>query len=87
MASDSAASTKPSAPADFPSAVTRHPRRVPYGLFLGGGVTTLYLSLVVLIPLAAVVYTGTKGGWHEFWHAVTTPDAWSALTRSSASVT
>ena len=61
------------------SAVTRHPRRIPYGLFLGGGVTTLYLSLVVLIPLAAVVYTGTKGGWHEFWHAVTTPDAWAAL--------
>jgi sulfate transport system permease protein len=61
------------------SAVTRHPRRLPYGLFLGGGLTTLYLSLVVLIPLAAVVYTGTKGGWGSFWHSVTTPDAWSAL--------
>jgi sulfate transport system permease protein len=38
-----------------------------------------YLSLIVLIPLAATVYSGTKGGWHAFWHAVTTPDAWSAL--------
>jgi sulfate/thiosulfate transport system permease protein len=62
-----------------PSADTRHPRRLPYGLFLGGGLTTLYLSIVVLIPLSAVVYTGTKGGWHSFWHSVTTPDAWAAL--------
>jgi sulfate transport system permease protein len=61
------------------SAVTRHPRRFPFGLFLGGGLTSLYLSIVVLIPLAAVVVTGTRGGWHQFWHAVTTPDAWAAL--------
>jgi sulfate transport system permease protein len=38
-----------------------------------------YLSLIVLIPLAATVYSGTKGGWHAFWGAVTAPDAWSAL--------
>src|SRR5947208_3795669 len=61
------------------SAQTRHPRRMPYGLFVGGGLTTLYLSLVVLVPLSAVVYTGTKGGWHSFWHAIPIPDAWSAL--------
>ena len=54
-------------------------RRFNSGLALGGGLTTLYLSLVVLIPLAAVVYTGTKGGWGSFWHAVSSPDAWSAL--------
>ncbi len=54
-------------------------RRFPFGLALGGGLTAIYLSLIVLIPLAAVVYSGTKGGWHSFWHSVSTPDAWSAL--------
>ena len=58
----------------------RHPRkRFPVGLALGGGLTTVYLSLIVLIPLAAVVYSGTKGGWSSFWHSVSSPDAWSAL--------
>jgi sulfate transport system permease protein len=37
------------------------------------------MSLIVLIPLAAVVFRGTKGGWHGFWDQVTTPEAWSAL--------
>lgn len=54
-------------------------RRFPFGLVLGGGLTTVYLSLIVLIPLGAVVYTGTKAGWGQFWNAVTTPDAWAAL--------
>jgi sulfate transport system permease protein len=54
-------------------------RRFPFALALGGGLTTVYLSLIVLIPLAAVVYSGTKGGWSSFWHAVSSPDAWSAL--------
>jgi sulfate transport system permease protein len=39
----------------------------------------LYLSLIVLIPLGAVVWRGAGGGWGRFWSAVTTPDAWSAL--------
>ena len=43
-------------------AATRAARRYRR-LALGGGLTTLYLSLIVLIPLAAVVYSGTKGGW------------------------
>ncbi len=49
------------------------------GTALGLGTAVLYLSLIVLIPLAAVVWRGTGGGWHRFWSAVTTPDAWSAL--------
>ena len=31
------------------------------------------------LALAAVVYSGTKGGWSSFWHSVSSPDAWSAL--------
>jgi sulfate transport system permease protein len=49
------------------------------GLAIGTGITTLYLSLIVLIPLAAVVWRGSRGGWSPFWSAVTTADASSAL--------
>jgi sulfate transport system permease protein len=49
------------------------------GLALGTGITTLYLSLIVLIPLAAVVWRGTRGGWSGFYDAISTPDASSAL--------
>jgi sulfate transport system permease protein len=48
-------------------------------LALGTGVTTLYLSLIVLIPLSAVVWRGTRGGWSTFWSAISSPDASSAL--------
>ncbi|HKT05354.1 MAG TPA: sulfate ABC transporter permease subunit CysT, partial [Rugosimonospora sp.] len=49
------------------------------GTGLGLGVAVLYLSLIVLIPLGAVVWRGTGGGAHQFWAAITTPDSWSAL--------
>ena len=42
-----------------------------YGLSLG--VTLVYLSLIVLIPLAAVFLRTTELSWHEFWAVVTTP--------------
>lgn len=77
---------KPSsaAPADSPGQRPKRPtprikKRFPFGLAAGGTVTMAYLSLIVLIPLGATVYSGTKNGWGDFWHAVTTPDAWSAL--------
>src|SRR5437764_10338068 len=53
----------------------RRPPRIGTGLGLGLAVT--YLSLIVLIPLAAVVWRGTGAG--DFWRAVTTPDSWAAL--------
>jgi sulfate transport system permease protein len=49
------------------------------GTGLGLGTAVLYLSLIVLIPLAAVVWTSTDGGWDGFWTAVNRPDSWSAL--------
>jgi sulfate transport system permease protein len=42
-----------------------------YGLSLG--VTLVYLSLIVLIPLAAVFLRTTELSFHEFWAVVTTP--------------
>jgi sulfate transport system permease protein len=46
---------------------------------LGLGVAVLYLSLIVLIPLASVVQRSSKQGGDYFWRAVTTPDSWAAL--------
>ena len=39
----------------------------------------LYLSVLVLIPLAAVVLRSTEDGLSGFWHAITRPEASSSL--------
>jgi sulfate transport system permease protein len=39
----------------------------------------LYLSVIVLLPLAAVVSRAFEGGWSTFWDQVTSPLAVSAL--------
>jgi sulfate transport system permease protein len=46
---------------------------------VGLGLVTLYLSLVVLLPLGAVVWRSGQGGVRGLWDAVRTPDAWAAL--------
>jgi sulfate transport system permease protein len=46
---------------------------------LGLGVTTLWLSLIVLLPLAAVVDRSLDGGLSAFWQHVTTRQAVAAL--------
>lgn len=43
------------------------------GFGLTMGYTLLYLSLIVLIPLAVLVIRSFRGGWEEFWVAATTP--------------
>jgi len=45
----------------------------------GLGLAVTYLSLIVLVPLAAVVWRGTGSGPGDFWRAVTTADSWAAL--------
>jgi sulfate transport system permease protein len=65
-----------SPPVAGPRPAGRRPRA---GTGLGLGVSVLYLSLIVLVPLAAVVWRGTRAGPDAFWHAVTTPDSWAAL--------
>ncbi len=35
------------------------------------GVATLWLSVIVLLPLAAIVWQSVGGGWQAFWLAVT----------------
>ena len=67
----------PTLPPAGPAAVAR-PRRAS-GTGLGVGIATMYLSVIVLIPLAAVVWRARENGLSAFWHDVRTPDAWAAL--------
>jgi sulfate transport system permease protein len=39
----------------------------------------IWLSLIVLIPIAAIVATSFQDGPANFWHSVTTPEALAAL--------
>ena len=59
------------------------PRRVglsrPAGLGLSTGFATAYVSLIVLLPLAAVVWRAGGGGAAAFVDAVTNPEAIAAL--------
>jgi sulfate transport system permease protein len=43
----------------------------PPGTSLRVGVATLWLSLIVLLPLAAIAWQAVGGGWQAFWLAVT----------------
>ena len=43
------------------------------GFKLTLGYTLLYLSLIVLIPLAATFWKTSALTWEQFWHTVTAP--------------
>ena len=55
--------------------------RIGLGAFsgLGLGMAVLWLSLLVLLPLAAVVSKAFGAGWSSFWAAFTTPEAIAAI--------
>lgn len=67
--------------ADLPFAA-RRPRRVLPGFGLTLGYTLLYLSLVVLIPLAATFLRTADLGWERFWDVVTAPRVLASLRLS-----
>ncbi len=52
---------------------TRGPLRLIPGLPLSLGYTLFYLSALVLIPLASMVYETTQLSWGEFWQTITDP--------------
>ena len=54
-------------------------RRLNTGTAFGVGLATLWLSLLVLIPLGAVVWRSQKDGFSSFWSAATTPEAAAAI--------
>jgi len=61
-----------SAPGDRISTLTR-------GAGVGLGVALLWFSLLVLIPLIAVVVQASAGGWAGYWSALSNPQTLAAL--------
>ena len=55
--------------------MARKSLRVLPGFRLTLGYTLLYLSLIVLIPLAGVFVKTSALSWEQFWHIVTAPRA------------
>ena len=49
------------------------------GTAFGAGLAILWMSLLVLIPLGAVVWRANDDGFGRFWDAVTTPEAAAAI--------
>ena len=39
------------------------------------GAASIWLSVIVLLPLSAIVWQSAKGGWGAFWAAITSPAA------------
>src|SRR5215217_5756676 len=69
-----------SSPATIAAPTPRAGIRLPgVGAGLGRGLIGLYLSLMVLLPLAAVVQESTTGGFDAFWNAVTGAQSIAAL--------
>jgi sulfate/thiosulfate transport system permease protein len=69
-------------PASAPSApaAPRAGIRLPgFGAGLGRGTVVLYLSLIVLLPLAALTAQAFEGGLGTFWDQVTSPLAVASL--------
>jgi sulfate transport system permease protein len=53
--------------------------RPRYGIGIAGGLVVLFLSVIVLIPLSAVVWKSSGGGLSGFWHQVSSGQAYAAL--------
>src|SRR4029450_976402 len=65
------------------TAVARPPRAglraLLGGAALARGTAMLWISLIVLLPLAAVVSRGFEDGLSHFWDSITAPEAQSAI--------
>jgi sulfate transport system permease protein len=62
--------------------VTGTTQRVLPGFSLSLGFTVLYLSLIVLIPLSALVFNTLAMSWDAFWTTVTSPRVLAAYRLS-----
>jgi sulfate/thiosulfate transport system permease protein len=49
------------------------------GTALSLGFVTLFLSVMVALPIAALVWASTQEGWSGFWDAISAPQAIAAL--------
>ena len=51
----------------------RAPKRVLPGFGLSLGYTLFYLSIIVLIPLSALIFKTFTLTWEQFWAAISAP--------------
>ncbi|QWF22945.1 sulfate ABC transporter permease subunit CysT [Nocardioides sp. LMS-CY] len=49
------------------------------GAALGLGVTMVWFSILVLIPLAAIVATASENGWSQYVATLQNPQTWAAI--------
>ncbi|WP_243056341.1 sulfate ABC transporter permease subunit CysT [Nocardioides sp. SR21] len=49
------------------------------GAGLGLGIAMLWFSLLVLVPLSAIVATAAAGGWENYVNVLQDPQTWNAL--------
>ncbi len=66
-----------SPPASTPASRSRLKRFI--AKVIGPSLSVTYLSLLVLLPIAAIISTAFAGGWGAFWSAVSEPEAVAAL--------
>ena len=73
MSGNAATGGSPGLSAGNPFRATPGPSRLVPGLPLTLGYTLFYLSLLVLIPLAAMIFKTAQLSWNDFWRTVTDP--------------
>jgi sulfate/thiosulfate transport system permease protein len=64
---------------DAAARLPRARRRALGAPTLSSGIALGYLSVVVLIPLAALTAQAVQGGWHHFWQVAWNPESRAAL--------
>ncbi|HVP74621.1 MAG TPA: sulfate ABC transporter permease subunit CysT [Gaiellaceae bacterium] len=64
---------------DVVARLPRARRRALGAPTLSSGLALGYLSVIVLVPLAALVVKGAHGGWHHFWQVAWNPESQAAL--------
>jgi len=77
-----AVSTAPRRPAPGRGSPGRRPARsgsLALSSGIGLGVALTWFSILVLIPLAAVVATSTEQGWSGFWGVIRDQQTWASL--------
>ncbi len=60
----------------------RHASRIEPGTPLALGFTTAYLSVVVVLPIAALIWASREAGLGQFWSVISAPEAVAALKLS-----
>jgi sulfate transport system permease protein len=67
--------------AERPARQRRPPRTgaLTLGSGLGLGVGMMWFSLLVLIPLSAVIVKAQSGGWDNYWNTITNAQTWAAI--------